>query len=150
MVGHVEEPILASENNKLVGIKKYFIFYAAEGIKTNWIMEEYLLSEHCTSDSSPSTKSSKTRARSKQVREYIYSFPFIYLFIFHNIIVGTNMITFGMFCFGFYYAQDYSKWVICRVYERSYEEEEDGGKELSCLDEVFLSLEDLDEISLPN
>jgi hypothetical protein len=70
MVGHVEEPILASENNKLVGIKKYFIFYAAEGIKTNWIMEEYLLSEHRTShDSSPSTKSSKTRARSKQVRE---------------------------------------------------------------------------------
>jgi hypothetical protein len=82
MVGHVEEPILASENNKLVGIKKYFIFYAAEGIKTNWIMEEYLLSEHCTSDSSPSTKSSKTRARSKQVREYIYSFPFIDLFIY--------------------------------------------------------------------
>ncbi|KAJ7002750.1 hypothetical protein D5086_006088 [Populus alba] len=111
MVGHVEEPILASGNNKLVGIKKYFIFYAAEGIKTNWIMEEYLLSEHCTSnDSSPSTRSSKTRARSKQ---------------------------------------DYSKWVICRVYERSCEEE-DGGKELSCLDEVFLSLEDLDEISLPN
>ncbi|KAL8497797.1 hypothetical protein ACS0TY_021216 [Phlomoides rotata] len=42
---------------------------------------------------------------------------------------------------------DYSKWVLCRVYE------EDGGGdgiELSCLDEVFLSLDDLDEISLPN
>ncbi|GMY23548.1 NAC domain-containing protein 104-like isoform X1 [Fagus crenata] len=43
--------------------------------------------------------------------------------------------------------KDYSQWVICRVYER----DEDGdGTELSCLDEVFLSLDDLDEISLPN
>ncbi|XP_021896566.1 NAC domain-containing protein 104 [Carica papaya] len=39
---------------------------------------------------------------------------------------------------------DYSKWVVCRVYE------DDDGTELSCLDEVFLSLDDLDEISLPN
>ncbi|KAL2254389.1 NAC domain-containing protein 104-like [Sesamum indicum] len=43
---------------------------------------------------------------------------------------------------------DYSKWVICRVYE--YNDEDDDGAELSCLDEVFLSLDDLDEISLPN
>ncbi|KAE8009108.1 hypothetical protein FH972_005562 [Carpinus fangiana] len=43
---------------------------------------------------------------------------------------------------------DYSKWVICRVHER--DEDDDGGAELSCLDEVFLSLDDLDEISLPN
>ncbi|KAF4348335.1 NAC domain-containing protein 104 [Cannabis sativa] len=42
---------------------------------------------------------------------------------------------------------DYSKWVLCRVYER---DEDDDGTELSCLDEVFLSLDDLDEISLPN
>ncbi|KAG6571701.1 NAC domain-containing protein 104, partial [Cucurbita argyrosperma subsp. sororia] len=46
--------------------------------------------------------------------------------------------------------RDYSKWVLCRVYERDEEkEEEEDGAELSCLDEVFLSLEDLDEISLP-
>ncbi|KAK6121321.1 hypothetical protein DH2020_044934 [Rehmannia glutinosa] len=43
---------------------------------------------------------------------------------------------------------DYSKWVICRVYER--DEDDDDGAELSCLDEVYLSLDDLDEISLPN
>ncbi|KAK7822218.1 NAC domain-containing protein 104 [Quercus suber] len=42
---------------------------------------------------------------------------------------------------------DYSKWVICRVYER---DEDDDGTELSFLDEVYLSLDDLDEISLPN
>nr|WLK83184.1 NAC protein 10 [Casuarina equisetifolia] len=40
-----------------------------------------------------------------------------------------------------------SSWVVCRVYER---DEDDDGTELSCLDEVFLSLDDLDEISLPN
>jgi len=46
--------------------------------------------------------------------------------------------------------QDYSKWVICRVYEQNCsEEEDDDGTELSCLDEVFLSLDDLDEVSLP-
>lgn len=43
---------------------------------------------------------------------------------------------------------DHSKWVLCRVYER--DDDDDGGTELSCLDEVFLSLDDLDEISLPN
>ncbi|OAY37417.1 NAC domain-containing protein 104 isoform X1 [Manihot esculenta] len=45
---------------------------------------------------------------------------------------------------------DHSKWVICKVYERSCDEDDDDGAELSCLDEVFLSLDDLDEISLPN
>ncbi|KDP47166.1 hypothetical protein JCGZ_00057 [Jatropha curcas] len=45
--------------------------------------------------------------------------------------------------------KDHSKWVICKVYERNCDDEDDG-TELSCLDEVFLSLDDLDEISLPN
>ncbi|KAE8661566.1 phosphatidylserine decarboxylase proenzyme 3-like isoform X1 [Hibiscus syriacus] len=44
---------------------------------------------------------------------------------------------------------DYSKWVVCRVYEKNCSEEDDDGTELSCLDEVFLSLDDMDEISLP-
>ncbi|CAH9130658.1 unnamed protein product [Cuscuta epithymum] len=45
---------------------------------------------------------------------------------------------------------DYSKWVICRVYEQNNENEDDNGIELSCMDEVFMSLDDdLDEISLP-
>ncbi|KAK6945700.1 NAC domain [Dillenia turbinata] len=45
---------------------------------------------------------------------------------------------------------DYSKWVVCRVYEQSCGGNNDANTELSCLDEVFLSLDDLDEISLPN
>ncbi|KAJ9189470.1 hypothetical protein P3X46_000758 [Hevea brasiliensis] len=44
---------------------------------------------------------------------------------------------------------DHSKWVICKVYERNCGDEDDGA-ELSCLDEVFLSIDDLEEISLPN
>ncbi|KAJ9687197.1 hypothetical protein PVL29_015878 [Vitis rotundifolia] len=44
---------------------------------------------------------------------------------------------------------DYSKWVVCRVSERNSDDDDDG-TELSYLDEVFLSLDDLDEISLPN
>lgn len=39
-------------------------------------------------------------------------------------------------------------WVVCRVYEQNNEEDE---QELSCLDEVFLSLDDdFDEIGYPN
>ncbi|WMV50767.1 hypothetical protein MTR67_044152 [Solanum verrucosum] len=47
---------------------------------------------------------------------------------------------------------DYSKWVICRVYESNCDSDENDDPELSCLDEVFLSLDDLDddEISLPH
>nr|AOC59215.1 NAC transcription factor 42 [Haloxylon ammodendron] len=46
---------------------------------------------------------------------------------------------------------EYSKWVICKVYEqRNDGDDGDNDTELSCLDEVFLSMDDLDEISLPN
>ncbi|KAJ9177823.1 hypothetical protein P3X46_012995 [Hevea brasiliensis] len=61
---------------------------------------------------------------------------------------------------------DYHKWVLCRVYQSTEnccqsfnctdecgndEDDDDDGTELSCLDEMFLSLEDdLDDISLPN
>ncbi|OAY65667.1 NAC domain-containing protein 104-like [Ananas comosus] len=48
---------------------------------------------------------------------------------------------------------EHKKWVVCRVYESSCGPPTgfgDDGTELSCLDEVFLSLDDLDEVSLPN
>ncbi|CAL9193246.1 NAC domain-containing protein 104-like isoform X2 [Musa acuminata AAA Group] len=49
---------------------------------------------------------------------------------------------------------EFNKWVICRVQEccsqASAHDDGGGGTELSCLDEVFLSLDDLDEVSLPN
>nr|UBT01639.1 NAC transcription factor 35 [Litchi chinensis] len=54
---------------------------------------------------------------------------------------------------------DCYKWVLCRVYEREGNsqsfyygnDDDDNGTELSCLDEMFLSLDDdLADISLPN
>ncbi|CAK9160463.1 unnamed protein product [Ilex paraguariensis] len=106
MVG-VEEPIFSSGGQK-VGMKKYYAFHIdepPEDTKTNWIMQEFRLS-----DTGSSSKSSKRRGHSKI---------------------------------------DYRKWVICRVYKHDCDDNDDG-PELSCLDEVFLSLDDLDEISLPN
>ncbi|KQJ82716.1 NAC domain-containing protein 104 [Brachypodium distachyon] len=45
-----------------------------------------------------------------------------------------------------------SNWVICRVFESSCHSQvsfHEDDMELSCLDEVFLSLDDYDEVSLP-
>ncbi|XP_004230640.1 NAC domain-containing protein 104 [Solanum lycopersicum] len=113
----VDEPIFSTghnnNNNNIVGMKKYYAFYLGElpeGVKTNWVMQEFSLNSESSSGSSRS--SSKRRTRSKI---------------------------------------DYSGWVICRVYEHNYDNDDDNnGPELSCLDEVFLSLDDLDEISLPH
>ncbi|TMW85737.1 hypothetical protein EJD97_022631 [Solanum chilense] len=114
----VDEPILSTghnnnNSNNIVGMKKYYAFYLGElpeGVKTNWVMQEFSLNSESSSGSSRS--SSKRRTRSKI---------------------------------------DYSGWVICRVYEHNYDNDDDNnGPELSCLDEVFLSLDDLDEISLPH
>lgn len=47
--------------------------------------------------------------------------------------------------------QDHSKWVLCRVYEHKSYGEEDDEQELSCMDELFLSLDDdYDEICSSN
>ncbi|XP_057803947.1 NAC domain-containing protein 104-like [Salvia miltiorrhiza] len=104
----VEEAIYSG--GQRVGMKKCNAFYVgqqpSQGVKTNWIMHEYRLSD------STSSNRSSSRRRSSKI--------------------------------------DYSKWVVCRVYERNCDSDDDDGTQLSCLDEVFLSLDDLDEISLPN
>ncbi|XAR49422.1 hypothetical protein NMG60_11032627 [Bertholletia excelsa] len=110
----VDEPVFTGANKK-VGMKKYYVFYVGEapgGTKTNWVMQEYRLSDGGSSSSSSSSRSSKRRSSPKV---------------------------------------DYSKWVLCRVFERRNDDDgDDGETQLSCLDEVFLSMEDLEEISLPN
>ncbi|XP_004504766.1 NAC domain-containing protein 104 [Cicer arietinum] len=106
----MEEQVVTTSTNKRLGIKKYYVFHLGQtpnGNKTNWIMQEYRLS-----DSASSSRSSSSKRKSQPKSEH-------------------------------------SRWVICRVYES--DDDEDGdGTELSCLDEVFLSLDDLDEVSLPN
>ncbi|KAM3291166.1 NAC domain-containing protein [Capsicum chacoense] len=110
----VDEPIFSSSSDSNIGMKKYYAFYLGEkpeGARTNWVMQEFSLSDS-SSASASSRSSSRRKSRSKI---------------------------------------DYSGWVICRVYERNCDnDDDDNGTELSCLDEVFLSLDDLDEISLPH
>ncbi|XP_051147123.1 NAC domain-containing protein 104-like [Andrographis paniculata] len=107
----VEEPIYSSKNGKRVGIKKCSVFYIGDpphGIKTHWVMQEFMLSNS-------STNKKKLRSSSTCT------------------------------------SNDYSRWVVCRVYECGNDDDDDGA-ELSCLDEVFLSLDDLDDgiSNLPN
>ncbi|KAL8536113.1 hypothetical protein ACS0TY_011659 [Phlomoides rotata] len=96
----IEETIYSSSEGQRVGTKKYNAFYLGQpnsdqaAVKTNWIMQEYRLSD--------STNKSSSRRRRNH----------------------SNI--------------------------RSSDSDDDDRTELSCLDEVFLSLDDLDEISLPN
>ncbi|CAH1429932.1 unnamed protein product [Lactuca virosa] len=102
-----DEQIISSNGSKRIGVKKYYVFNlgeAPEGIKTNWIMQEFRVSD--------GANSSRSRRRDNSKMD----------------------------------------WVICRVYEHDYDNDDhdDDGMELSCLDEVFLSLDDYDDISYPN
>jgi hypothetical protein len=62
----MEEQVLTSSSNKRVGMKKYYVFHIGEspdGNKTNWIMQEYRLSDSASS----STRSSSSKRKSKSV-----------------------------------------------------------------------------------
>ncbi|CAA2933956.1 NAC domain-containing 104 [Olea europaea subsp. europaea] len=99
----VDEPIYSSAAAQKVGMKKCYAFFMGEspqGVKTNWIMQEFGIFD----------SSSSERRNSKM---------------------------------------EYSKWVVCRVQQYNNNDDDDSAG-LSCMDEVFLSLDDLDEISLPN
>lgn len=103
-----------------VGLKKTLIFFIGEpfeAIKTNWVMHEYHLMDGSTNCSSSSTSSSSSKRSHKKKG--------------HSDTESKN-------------------WVICRVFESSYDSQvsfHEEGTELSCLDEVFLSLDDYDEVS---
>ncbi|KAJ0973158.1 hypothetical protein J5N97_021117 [Dioscorea zingiberensis] len=115
-----EEPVFSHENK--VGVKKTFVYYVGEapqGIKTNWVMHEYHLLDDAATNPNPN---SRRRRSCKKRRRPI-----------------TRM--------------EDNKWVICQVFDASYgrdqdqRERSDNEMELSCMDEVFLSLDDYDEIS---
>lgn len=69
-----DEPILSSKSGskrKAIGIKKYYVFYAgepnSEGIKTNWILQEFSLCDHGGSSSSARRKSKNVIHLAKQL-----------------------------------------------------------------------------------
>lgn len=69
----VEEPIYSNSAQKVIGTKKYCAFYIgdpqlSQGVRTNWIMQEYKLS-----DSSSSSSRSSSRRRSSRNSNTIVS-----------------------------------------------------------------------------
>lgn len=118
----VDQPIFSSSGaGKVVGMKKHYAFYIGEPLGSD-VKTDWVMHEYSLCDPSPptSTKSSTRRSRSRRSDH------------------STSNIV------------DHSKWVVCRVYEESYNNEDDDAIELSCLDEVFMSLDDeLDDISFP-
>lgn len=100
-----DEQIINSSSSKRVGVKKYYIFHIGEGpegVKTNWIMQEFRLSDGSNISGSSASSSGRSKRRSQS-------------------------------------KIDFSKWVICRVFDHSCDNDnEEDGTELSCLDEVFL------------
>ncbi|XP_039126183.1 NAC domain-containing protein 104 [Dioscorea cayenensis subsp. rotundata] len=117
-----DDELIRSQNTN-AGIKKTLVYYMGEspaGIKTNWLMHEYHLLDTFACTSSSSSSSTSRRSSKKRSSQ-----PRL----------------------------DTNKWVICRVFDKSSGSQTsiyDEGMELSCLDEVFLSLDDYDEVSLPN
>ncbi|RWW82393.1 hypothetical protein BHE74_00009153 [Ensete ventricosum] len=105
-----------------VGVKKtlgYYLGEAPEGVKTNWLMHEYHLLDdgvlHGTGDGSRRKKVSDSAQAIQEPR----------------LVHSTATIT----------VQESNRWVVCRVYEstggsQSSFHDDDGGSELSCLDEI--------------
>lgn len=66
----MEEQVVTSSSNKRVGIKKYYVFHigdAPNGSKTNWIMQEYRLSDSASSSSSRSSSKRKSHPKSVSI-----------------------------------------------------------------------------------
>ncbi|WOL14219.1 NAC domain-containing protein [Canna indica] len=113
------EDQVISSGNRDVGVKKTLHYYAGEGIRTSWVMHEYHLLD--------GVLGSTSRSRRKRTQPAAVSYNY------HELIMYVEMA---------------NKWVVCRVHESAAPaslHDEVGGTELSCLDEVFLSLDDLDE-----
>ncbi|KAL6899221.1 hypothetical protein ACP4OV_005879 [Aristida adscensionis] len=110
----------------VVGLKKTLVFCTGEpfkGFKTNWVMHEYHLLDGGYNVNGSSTSSSSSSNRKPHRKRLHYS------------------------------TETTSSWMICRVFESNCGSQvsfHDEGTELSCLDEVFLSLDDYDEVSLLN
>ncbi|PWZ22733.1 NAC domain-containing protein 104 [Zea mays] len=127
-----DETVVLASSGRVVGLKKTLVFCTGEpfrGFRTNWVMHEYHLHDGpgcnvggSSGATTPSSSSSSASSRRSQ-RKRVHS------------------------------STESNSWVICRVFESSCGSQvsfHDEGTELSCLDEVFLSLDDYDEVSLPN
>lgn len=65
----VDEPVYSSNDQRVLGLKKFLAFYLGqpfEGVKTNWVMQEYRLP-----DTNSSNRSSRQRNTSKTVSFFL-------------------------------------------------------------------------------
>lgn len=70
----MEEQVVTTSTNKRLGIKKYYVFHLGQtpnGNKTNWIMQEYRLSDSASSSRSSSSKR-KSQPKSVSIFYFIY------------------------------------------------------------------------------
>ena len=85
-----DEQVISSSSNKRVGVKKYYVFHigeAPEGVKTNWIMQEFRLSDSATSSSSSSSSGTSGRSKRRSHSKIVSQQVFIFLDIIFNILI---------------------------------------------------------------
>ncbi|KAK9230192.1 hypothetical protein WN944_023159 [Citrus x changshan-huyou] len=117
-----EEPVINSAGKK-IGMKKYFVFCVGEA--PLGVETNWIMQEYHLCNCGATANKSYKRRRNR-------------------ILVSEGC----------------CKWVLCRVYEEDGnskgfchgdDDDDDNGTELSCLDEMFLSLDDdLSDVSFPN
>ncbi|XP_071691592.1 NAC domain-containing protein 104 [Rutidosis leptorrhynchoides] len=119
-----DEQIISSRSSKrVIGVKKYYVFHIGEDNDEQIsVKTNWIMQEFRFSDGASSSNcSSSSSSNGGRSKRRSHS------------------------------KSDFSKWVICRVFEHDCDnDDDDDGPELSCLDEVFLSLDDFDDISFPN
>lgn len=103
---------------KDVGIKKTLVFHV--GDEAEGIKTNWIMHEYSLPDSEPSPSSGSNGRKPSRKK-------------------------------GEAKTLDANRWVVCRVYEAGYSIQQSGhedGMELSCMDEIFLSFDDYDEVCL--
>jgi No apical meristem (NAM) protein len=75
-----DKPILSSKTNKSIGVKKALVFYQGKppkGVKSEWIMHEYRLTDsHKSHNSSPTKQKHTMRVRLRSFLLFLpYDFP---------------------------------------------------------------------------
>ncbi|PWA43166.1 No apical meristem (NAM) protein [Artemisia annua] len=70
-----DEQIISSSSSKRVGVKKYYVFHVGEapdeGVKTNWIMQEFRLSDGSSSSSNSGRSKRKGHSKTKEFKNVV-------------------------------------------------------------------------------
>ena len=118
-----DKPIVTSEGNENIGVKKALVFYKGKpprGIKTNWIMHEYRLSE---SKNKCNIRPMKLRDSSMRVRSLTKKHELV---ISRSLFFLSHLLSFTDVFVEF----QLDDWVLCRIYQKcSHLSEDSAGTE---------------------